>query len=187
MVTEKASVYGLKPKFDNSGFGSSDHQSFYVKDIPVLFFFTSTHTDYHRPSDDWIWINTEGEVQIVKLARDVLEDLGSRDERPDFVEVQQEQSGGRRGFAVSLGTIPDYAATDVEGMKITGARKGSPADKAGMKSGDILVKLGDNEIKSIYDYMYALQEAKAGESTEAVVLRGGQRVTLEVVPARRRE
>ena len=187
LVTEKASVYGLKPKFDNSGFGSSDHQSFYVKDIPVLFFFTSTHTDYHRPSDDWIWINTEGEVQIVKLARDVLEDLGSRDERPDFVEVQQEHSGGRRGFAVSLGTIPDYAATDVEGMKITGARKGSPADKAGMKSGDILVKLGDKEIKSIYDYMYALQEAKAGEPTEAVVLREGQRVTLEVIPARRRE
>jgi hypothetical protein len=147
LVTEKASVYGLKPKFDNSGFGSSDHQSFYVKDIPVLFFFTSTHTDYHRPSDDWIWINTEGEVQIVKLARDVLEDLGSRDERPDFVEVQQEHSGGRRGFAVSLGTIPDYAATDVEGMKITGARKGSPADKAGMKSGDILVKLGDKRLR----------------------------------------
>jgi S1-C subfamily serine protease len=72
-------------------------------------------------------------------------------------------------------------------MKITGARKGSPADKAGMKSGDILVKLGDKEIKSIYDYMYALQEAKAGEPTEAVVLREGQRVTLEVIPARRRE
>ncbi|HIA29245.1 MAG TPA: M28 family peptidase [Candidatus Marinimicrobia bacterium] len=187
LVSEKASDFGLKPKFDNSGFGSSDHQSFYVKDIPVLFFFTGTHTDYHRPSDDWIWINAEGEVQIAKLIRDVLVDLGRRDERPDFVEVQQEQHGGRRGFAVSLGTIPDYAAADIEGMRISGARKGSPAHKAGMKGGDILVKLGDNEIKSIYDYMYALQEAKAGEPTEAVVLRGGQRITLEVIPARRRE
>jgi membrane-associated protease RseP (regulator of RpoE activity) len=187
LVSEKASDFGLKPKFDNSGFGSSDHQSFYVKDIPVLFFFTGTHTDYHRPSDDWIWINAEGEVQIAKLIRDVLVDLGRRDERPDFVEVQQEQHGGRRGFAVSLGTIPDYATADIEGMRISGARKGSPAHKAGMKGGDILVKLGDNEIKSIYDYMYALQEAKAGEPTEAVVLRGGQRITLEVIPARRRE
>jgi membrane-associated protease RseP (regulator of RpoE activity) len=187
LVSEKASDFGLKPKFDNSGFGSSDHQSFYVKDIPVLFFFTGTHTDYHRPSDDWIWINAEGEVLIAKVIRDVLVDLGRRDERPDFVEVQQEQPGGRRGFAVSLGTIPDYAATDIEGMRISGARKGSPAHKAGMKGGDILVKLGDNEIKSIYDYMYALQEAKAGEPTEAVVLRGGQHITLEVIPARRRE
>lgn len=187
LVSEKASEFGLKPKFDSSGFGSSDHQSFYVKDIPVLFFFTGTHTDYHRPSDDWIWINAEGEVQIAKLIRDVLVDLGRRDERPDFVEVQQEQHGGRRGFAVSLGTIPDYATADIEGMRISGARKGSPAHKAGMKGGDILVKLGDNEIKSIYDYMYALQEAKAGEPTEAVVLRGGQRITLEVIPARRRE
>ena len=187
LVSEKASEFGLKPKFDNSGFGSSDHQSFYVKDIPVLFFFTGTHTDYHRPSDDWIWINAEGEVLIAKVIRDVLVDLGRRDERPDFVEVQQEQPGGRRGFAVSLGTIPDYAATDIEGMRISGARKGSPAHKAGMKGGDILVKLGDNEIKSIYDYMYALQEAKAGEPTEAVLLRGGQRITLEVIPARRRE
>jgi len=187
MVAEKASLFGLEPKFDDSGYGSSDHQSFYVKDIPVLFIFTGTHTDYHRPSDDWYWINAEGEVIVLQLVRDVLSDLSSRDERPDFVEVQQEQPSGRRGFAVSLGTIPDYAGTDVEGMRITGTRKGSPADKGGMKKGDILVKLGENEIKNIYDYMYALQEAKAGEPIEAVVLRAGQRVTLEVIPAKRRE
>ncbi|MFQ6608279.1 MAG: M28 family peptidase [Fidelibacterota bacterium] len=187
LITEKAVAFDLEPKFDDSGFGSSDHQSFYTKEIPVLFFFTGTHKDYHRPSDDWYWINAEGEEQVLKLVREVLVDLGHRSQRPDFVEVQQEQSGGRRGFAVTLGTIPDYAGTDVEGMRITGTRKGSPADKAGMKKGDVLVKLGDNEIKSIYDYMYALQEAKAGEPIEAVVLRAGQRVTLEVIPARRRE
>ena len=158
-------------------------QSLRSMDEDVSFF----NIDYHRPSDDWIWINAEGEVQIVKLIRDVLVDLGRRDERPDFVEVQQEQHGGRRGFAVSLGTIPDYATADIEGMRISGARKGSPAHKAGMKGGDILVKLGHNEIKSIYDYMYALQELELDKTVPIVVRRDGEEVKLEVTPVRRRE
>lgn len=186
LVQAKATEFDLTPKFDDAGYGASDHQSFYLKDIPVLFFFSGTHEDYHRPSDDAEKINAQGEERIVRLVRDIVVDLATRPVRPDFVKVQQDQPT-RGGFAVYLGTIPDYAATDVEGMKLSGVREGGPADKGGMKAGDIIVRFGNKTVKSIYDFMYALQEAKAGEPVTIVVNRNGDEVALEVVPARRRD
>jgi len=186
LIRTRAEELDLTPKFDDAGYGASDHQSFYLKDIPVLFFFTGSHEDYHRPSDDWDKINSEGEARIVSLVREVIEELANRPLRPDFVKVEQGQPT-RGGFAVILGTIPDYAATDVVGMKLSGVRKGGPADKGGLKGGDIIIKFGEKEVKSIYDYMYALQEAKAGEPVVIIVNRDGEEVSLEVIPARRKD
>ena len=186
MIELEVGELGLKPKFDDEGYGASDHQSFYLKDIPVLFFFTGTHENYHRPSDDWDKINNEGEERILKLVRNIIIDLAARPLRPDFVKLEGVQST-RGGFAVVLGTIPDYAATDVEGMKLSGVRKGGPADKGGLKGGDIIIKFGEKEVKSIYDFMYALQEAKAGIPVTITVDRNGEVVALEVIPDRRRD
>ena len=186
LMETKAGEFDLTPKFDDAGYGASDHQSFYLKDIPVLFFFSGTHDDYHRPSDDWDKINEEGEERILKLTREIIVDLATRPVRPDFVKVEQDQPT-RGGLAVYLGTIPDFAGTDVEGMKLSGVRKGGPADKGGLKGGDIIIRFGEKKVKSIYDFMYALQEAKAGDPVLITVKRGEEEVVLEVIPARRRD
>lgn len=186
MVAGMAGQFDLSPKFDDAGYGSSDHQSFYLKDIPVLFLFTGTHENYHRPSDDWDLINADGEERVVRLAAEIIAEVASEPSRPDFVKVQQEQPT-RGGFAVSLGTIPDYAGTEVEGMQLSGVREGSPAEKGGLQAGDIIVMLGAKEVKSIYDYMYALQELKPDKAVPVVVKRDGEEVELEVIPVRRRE
>ena len=186
MVAQKTGQFNLSPKFDDAGYGSSDHQSFYLKDIPVLFLFTGTHENYHRPSDDWEFINVAGEERIVRLAAELIGELASEPTRPDFVKVKQEQPT-RGGFAVSLGTIPDYAGTDVDGMLLSGVREGSPADKGGLQADDIIIMLGGKEVQSIYDYMYALQELKPDKAVPVVVRRDGEEVELEVTPVRRRE
>lgn len=186
MVSEMAGQFDLSPKFDDAGYGSSDHQSFYLKDIPVLFLFTGTHENYHRPSDDWDLINADGEERVVRLAAEIIAELTSRSSRPDFIKVKQEQPT-RGGFAVSLGTIPDYAGTEVKGMQLSGVREGSSADKGGLQAGDIIIMLGAKEVKSIYDYMYALQELELDKTVPIVVRRDGEEVKLEVTPVRRRE
>ncbi|MEE9167025.1 MAG: M28 family peptidase [Candidatus Neomarinimicrobiota bacterium] len=186
LAGEKIGDLGLSPAFDEPGYGSSDHQSFYLKDIPVLFFFSGTHDDYHRPSDDWDKINAEEEEKIVRAIREIIIDLATRKLRPDFVKVEQGQPT-RGGFPVYIGTIPDYTATDVKGMKLSGVRKGGPADQGGLKAGDIIVRFGEKNVRNIYDFMYALQEAIAGDSVTIVVSREGNEINLQVVPARRRD
>lgn len=186
LVGQLAPRFHIDPKFDEPGYGSSDHQTFYLKNIPVLFFFTGQHEDYSRPSDDWQKINVEGEERIVRLVREVIADLANRTSRPDLVKVEEAQPVRGR-FPVYLGTIPDYVATEVEGMKLSGVREGGPADQGGLKGGDIIIRFGDKSVKNIYDFMYALQEAKAGEPVVITVRRNGEEVDLEVVPARRRD
>ena len=186
LVGRKVQPFQLAPKFDDAGYGSSDHQSFYLKDIPVLFLFTGIHDDYSRPSDDWEKINVEGEERIVRLAREIIMDLANRKVRPDFEKVGQAEPR-RGGFAVYLGTIPDYSATDVEGMRLSGVREGGPAAEGGLEGGDIIIRFGEKKVKNIYDFMYALQEAKAGVPVDVVAKRGEEEITLQVVPARRRD
>ena len=186
MLNSQNDQYGLTLKFDELGFGASDHQSFYLKNIPVLFFFSGVHEDYHKPTDDWKKINIRGELATVKLIRDLVTEIGNNETPPDFQKVKSSTTS-RGGFAVFLGTIPDYAATDVEGMKLSGVRDGSAADKGGLKSGDIIIKFGDKTISNIYDYMYALQEAKAGKEVDLVVHRGEEKMTLQIVPAKRKD
>jgi len=174
----------LKPanlylKFQDDGYGPSDHASFYAKDIPVLFFFTGVHPDYHRPSDDSDKINLLGASNVLQLVFETAQALSQQDARPAFSKAKDsKESRGRGEFRVYLGTIPDYGE-EVEGVKLSGVREGSPAAKAGMKGGDIIVECAGKQIKNVYDYTYVLGERKPGEVVEIVVLRGNERVKLQ--------
>jgi aminopeptidase YwaD len=168
----------LELKFDDEGYGPSDHASFYAKDIPVLFFFTGVHQDYHRPSDDYEKINLNGIREVLDLVFQTVLSINQQTERPLFTRAKSSSESRRRGeFQVYLGTIPDYGE-EVEGVKLSGVREGSPAAKAGLKSGDIIVECAGKQIKNVYDYTYILGDRKPGDVLEIVVLRGAERLKL---------
>ena len=169
----------LHLSFGESGFGSSDQSSFYVKDLPVLMFFTGLHSDYHRPSDDWDKINAEGEVKVLDLVYDLIVTLDNRTQKPDFVKAKQEEKKTMRGFRVTLGIMPDYSG-GTEGLQVNGVKTGGAGDKAGLLKGDIIVKFGTHVVKNIYDYTYALGDFKPGDETDVVVKRNGEELTLHV-------
>ncbi len=164
------------------GFGPSDHASFYPHSIPVLHLFTGTHSDYHRPSDDWDKLNYEGMVQIVELVEHLVDAVADAPERPLYVEVQGRASIDRDGARPYFGSIPDFGS-DAAGYAIQGVAPGSPADKGGLKSGDVIVKLGGNQIGGLDDFDLALRKYTAGQEVEVVVLRGSDEVTLKVTLA----
>ncbi len=168
------------------GYGPSDHQSFYVKDIPVLFFFTGSHDDYHKSSDTADKINAEGTRQIAEFVRQIATTVAAEPERLAFTRVKTEQPNqGRRGsFRVSLGTVPSYAEQN-DGLKLDGVRPGSPAEKAGLKAGDVIIKLAQMNIKNVYDYTAALGELKPGEEIEVMIKRDGQEMKLKLTPEKR--
>ena len=164
----------------------TDVTAFYPKEVPVLSFFTGGHEDYNRPTDDPDTLNYTGIERISRLAHGILSDLISADERPEYVRVERNQSeeGSRDTLRAYLGTIPDYT-TEGTGVKLSGVRAGGPADKAGLKGGDVIVEFGGQKITNIYDYTYALDAVKIGEPVEVVVLREGKRVKLTVTPEAR--
>ena len=170
--------------FGEDGFGPSDHQSFYVRDVPVLFFFTGTHDDYHKPSDTSDKINSPGLVQIAEFVREIAVSVANEPQRIAFTKVKAEQRPAGRGFRVYLGTVPNYSDQN-DGMKLDGVRPGSPAEKAGMRAGDIVVKLGKMPIKNVYDYTYALGEMRGGEEIEAVIRRDGKEMMMKITPEKR--
>jgi len=172
--------HGIHLKMSQEGYGPSDHASFYVNNIPVLFFFTGTHMDYHKPSDDWQHINVAGQKQIVDLIYDLTIKLSNQATKPLFSQAgPKTPTQTRRSFKVTFGVIPSYGS-DAEGMEIDGAKKEGPAGKAGMQKGDVITSIGGKEIKNIYDYMYRLEELKPGETVEVKVLRAGKTLTLKV-------
>ena len=176
------SSYNFNITKNPEGFGPSDHSSFYTKNIPVLHFFSGTHADYHSPTDDIEKINSEGEAKIVNMVYDVAMDLNNMKSKPDFIKVVVASNENRTmgNVKVYVGTIPDYSYSG-EGMKITGAKEGSPAEKGGLMSEDIIIKFGNKDVKNIYDYMYAMGEFKPGEEAEITVLRKNEKVTLKVI------
>jgi Zn-dependent M28 family amino/carboxypeptidase len=166
---------------NNEGFGPSDHSSFYAKEVPVLFFFTSLHSDYHKPTDDWDKINSEGEVRILNMVADVVSCVNSLPAKPDYIKSKEQTSENKNmGFRVTLGIIPDYSSSS-DGLSITGVKTGSVGEKAGLKAGDIIKKMGDFEVKNIYDYTDALSRFKQGDETVLIVKRGEEELTLNVV------
>jgi hypothetical protein len=190
-VGTTSSVKIAQPVFNlqlnQDGFGPSDHSSFYAKKIPVLFFFTGTHADYHKPSDDADKINYEGLEKITVFVSDIVKTVDQNPARPAYqVAKSSSPMGGRTRFNVSLGTIPSYADSDNTGLVLDGVRTGSAAEKAGIKSGDKIVKIGDKEVRNISDYMFMLGEMKAGETYDIVVMRDGQKVMLKIEPDARK-
>jgi hypothetical protein len=170
----------LKIAFQEDGYGPSDHSVFYSKDIPVLFFFTGSHAEYHRPEDDANKIEYSGMVEVLQYVSRIGQRIVEMPSRPQFVRVKAKApSVASGGFHVYLGTIPDYGE-EVKGVKLTGVREGSPAEKAGIKGGDIIVEFGSKTIQNIYDYTYALQQFKADDTVTVIVLREDKRIPLKV-------
>lgn len=169
------------------GFGPSDQSSFYGKDIPVLHFFTDLHEDYHRATDDVDKINAGGEATVVDIAERVIRDVADRPARITFFRVPSKPTvaASSSGSDVYLGSIPDMAAGDVKGERLTGITAGSPADKGGLRAGDVVVEFGGMAVTDLETYSAALYAHKPGDVVQVVVLRDGQRLTLTVTLGRR--
>ncbi|MBC7930020.1 MAG: M20/M25/M40 family metallo-hydrolase [Rubrivivax sp.] len=172
-------------RLNEDGFGPSDHSSFYAKRVPVLFFFTGSHEDYHKPSDTAERINYAGEARILEFIRGIIHDLQAAEKRPTFAVAKTEASARSTGFRVYLGTVPSYAES-TDGMKLDAVREGSPAETAGLKAGDRIVKLAGRDIRNVYDYTQALSGMKAGQEYEVEIARGDERLTLKITPAARK-
>jgi hypothetical protein len=183
----------LKLAFSPDGYGPSDHASFTAAGIPVLFFFTNTHADYHRASDDWQKIDGDGIDRIARLATDVVHRLagGGDVATVALTPIEQERppapSAGEssRGYGPYFGSIPDMTPRDF-GLRLTGVREGSPAAKAGLQAGDVVVEFDGKPIADIYAYTYALRAKKPGDVVKVVVERDGKRVTMTAVLEQRR-
>jgi hypothetical protein len=179
LLNEK-NKYGFKLAFSDGGSGGSDHQAFSNKNVPVLFFFTGTHTDYHKPSDDADKINFEGESKVANFVFDIALAVNNAEKRPDYVKVEEpinQRAGGGGRTRVTVGTVPEFGYNG-NGYKISGVTDGSPAAKAGIKAGDIIIKFGSKTVGNIYDFMYAVQDYKAGDKVDIVVQRDGKEMTF---------
>ena len=178
------------------GFGPSDHSSFYGKQVPALMLFTNTHADYHTPRDDWELIEVEGLNRVVGFATDLTRRLAGSEATQALAVTYQEGAGNRhgamaaaadeeggppsRGYGAYMGTIPDMTPQDF-GVRVTGVREGSPAEKAGILGGDVLVEFGGHEITDLYAYTYALREFQPGDEVMVVVIREGERMSFTAV------
>ncbi len=173
-------------QLSEDGFGPSDHSSFYSKQIPVLFFFTGTHADYHKPSDTAEKINYGGLQNIVIFVKDITNYLLDSTSRPTYkAAASQPQGDGRRGFAVTIGVVPGYGEAN-DGMLLDGVRDGGPAALAGIKGGDKIIKFAGKEIRNVQDYTFVLGDLKADVEYEIVIKRGDQILTFKVKPTARR-
>jgi hypothetical protein len=174
---------GFKIEYSPGGYSSSDHTSFVAKKIPVLFFFSGLHSDYHKPSDTWEKIDPGSAARLLDVVVATGEQLADAGERPSFVVVAEDQPGGRSGGGGGngpyFGSIPDFGQVET-GVRFSDVKPGSPAAKAGLKAGDILVQFGDKPIKNLYDFTDALRRSKVGDVVEVKVLRDGQPMTASV-------
>jgi len=186
LIEQRNVAAGFQLTLQDDPYLPTDTTSLYPKGVPVLAFFTGGHDDYHRPTDKPDTLNYEGTERIAKLARGILLDL-EKAGRPGYAHVARKDagSGSRETLRAYLGTIPDYA-TEVQGVKLSGVRAGGPADKAGLKGGDVIVEFAGTKIANVYDYTYAMDAVKIGQPVTVVVLRNGERVSLSVTPEARK-
>ncbi len=169
----------FKISFDSSGTGPSDHTSFYRKDIPVLFFFTGTHADYHKPSDDADKLNYMGELQVVKLIYSLIEKTNKRG-KLNFTKTRELPTSSRSSFRVSLGIMPDYTYSGT-GVRADGVSEGRVAQKVGIKAGDILTQLGEYKITDMQNYMQTLNKFNKGDAAKVKVTRGAEELVFDIV------
>jgi Zn-dependent M28 family amino/carboxypeptidase len=170
LFRENGAKKDITVKFDSSGTGPSDHTSFYRKDIPVLFFFTGLHSDYHRPSDDADKINYNGEAKILQYITDLIAATADQPKLA-FTKTRETQTTTSARFSVSLGIMPDYTFTG-NGVHVDGVSEGRPAQKAGIQKGDVLIQLGPHAIVSVESYMQTLGKFKKGDKTTLKYKRG---------------
>lgn len=177
-LIKKLENENVKIKTDSSGTGPSDHTSFYLKNIPVLHFFTGSHTDYHKPSDDWQKINFKGEADVLELIAKVITSLDA-EPKLAFLATKTKATGTRSAFKVTMGIMPSYSS-DAEGLQVDGVTEGRPGQKAGILAGDVIIQMGDLVIKDIQNYMEALGKFEKGQTIPVKVKRGEEILTLNV-------
>lgn len=169
-------VKGFKVKISKEGYGPSDHASFYGENIPVIYFTTGVHDQYHTPKDTYDRINLAGEEQIIESAYRLISAVANRDQRLTYQESGPKQGNQTRtDLKVSLGIIPDFAGSEKEGMRIDGVTPGKPASKAGLQKGDIIVAIDGKKVGSIYDYMARMKAYSPGDIITVDVMRGGDK------------
>lgn len=177
---------GLHIGLSDDAFLPTDATSFYVVGVPILAAFTGAHGDYHTPRDTSDKLDYENLARIAKLVALIAEDVSAAAEPPAYMQMQQKGTGpSRRTGRAYLGTIPDYAESDIIGVKLQGVSAGSPAAKAGVEGGDILVELAGQSITNIYDFTKVLDGLKIGQEVGMAVTRAGRRLELKVTPAAR--
>lgn len=176
-ILEKFQSGAMKIQMDSAGVGPSDHSSFYNKQIPVLHFFTGTHTDYHKPGDDTEKINPAGEEAVLMVMSGVIAQLPT-DRKLEFLKTRNPSMGSTSSFKVTLGIMPSYAG-GVDGLKVEAVLDDKPAMKAGMKDGDVITQMGKIKIHDIQDYMKALGEYEKGDTIDIEVLRDKKKVKLK--------
>jgi Zn-dependent M28 family amino/carboxypeptidase len=172
----------FKIEYSASGYSSSDHTSFVTKKIPSLFFFSGLHSDYHKPSDTWDKINAPSAARLLDMVASVAVQLANAADAPAFQVVAEDKpaaGGGGGGYGPYFGSIPDFGQTE-NGVKFSDVKPNSPAAKAGLKAGDIMIQFGDKPIKNLYDFTDALRRSKVGDVVEVKVLRDGQPITASV-------
>ena len=170
------------------GYGASDQTSFYERDVPVLHFFTNVHSDYHKPSDTWDKIDYPGIDRVAALVTRVATDVAGQPAGLTLIrgagKPPAQDSAASPGYGAYLGTIPDFTPVE-KGVKISGVRGGSPAEKAGLKAGDIIVAFDEKEIKDLYGMTDGLRSRKPGDTVKVTVLRDGQPLTMTAVLGKR--
>lgn len=175
---EESNKFGFYVIKDSSGQGPSDHTSFYLKDIPVLAFFTGTHTDYHKPTDDVGKINVAGEIKILDFLLSILSKLETYQDIP-FSKTKNKQ-GQAASFKVTLGVMPDYSYSG-KGLRIDGVSEGKPASKAGLLAGDVIISINSDVIQDVYGYMKILSKYNKGDKALLTIQRGNEQMRKEVV------
>ncbi len=173
-----AAAGNLSIKIDSAGSGPSDHASFYRKDIPVLFLFTGSHTDYHKATDDWDKIQYEGEKDILRMVYKIIEQTDGKGKIP-FTKTAEQQMGRSTRFTVSLGVIPDYGYSGT-GMRIDGVSPGKLAERKGLQAGDILLQLGEYKFVDVNSYMQTLSKFKKGDKAVLVIKRGAEEKKIDL-------
>lgn len=183
LVEDANRATGFELSYSASGYGASDHMSFTAREVPVLFFFSGLHGDYHKPSDTWEKIDAAGGAKVVELAANIVKELDALPDKPQYVRVAEPVSpvmGGGGGYGTYFGSVPDFGESEHGGVKFADVREGSPAAKAGFKGGDVLVEFDGKRIDNLYDFTYALRARKPGDKISATVLRNGKPMTREV-------
>lgn len=180
LVNKLNDTSSIKLALSEAGYGPSDHSSFYSKNMPVLFFTTGAHTDYHKPSDTYDMINYEGMVKVSSLIFDITHYIDSLPQKLAFSEAGPKEEDGRpmRGKGAALGIMPDFNGIEKNGLRADIVTPGKPAANGGMKNGDIITAINGKTINNIYDYMSKMGELKAGEVITVEILRGGNNMTL---------
>lgn len=185
-IEQRNAPVGLPITVQDDCYLPTDASAFFMRGVPILAAFTGSHSEYHTPRDTPDRLNYESAAKIARLMGLVTRSLAIADDAPDFIPQERpDEERPRAGLRAYLGTIPDYAETDLKGVLLSGVAKKGPAAKAGVLDGDIIVELAGKKVENIYDYTYAIDALKIGEQVKIVVKRGEKRVTLEIVPASR--